>query len=110
VSAPSLSEVGGSMPPRRLSTVIQTLTQLGTLVKIGDDYWMHADAYRETLDRLREHLRAEGSITISDFRDLTGATRKYAVPFLEHCDVRNWTYREGNARRARRSFLDADGS
>jgi len=110
VSAPSLSDVGGSMPPRRLTTVIQTLTQLGTLVKIGDDYWMHAEAYQDTLNRLREHLRAEGSIAISDFRDLTGATRKYAAPFLEHCDVRNWTYREGAGRRGRRSFLDADGS
>jgi selenocysteine-specific elongation factor len=80
---------------------------LGTLVKIADDYWMHADAYRETLNRLREHIRAEGSVTIGDFRDMTGATRKYAVPFLEHCDMRNWTYRDGNARRARRSFLEA---
>ncbi|MBT5709888.1 selenocysteine-specific translation elongation factor, partial [Candidatus Poribacteria bacterium] len=107
VSAPSVSELGASVPQRRLATVIQTLTQLGTLVKIADDYWMHADSYRETLDRLREHIRAEGSVTIGDFRDLTGATRKYAVPFLEHCDMRNWTYRDGNARRARRSFLEA---
>ncbi|MAF09653.1 selenocysteine-specific translation elongation factor [Candidatus Poribacteria bacterium] len=107
VSAPSVSELGASVPQRRLATVIQTLTQLGTLVKVADDYWMHADAYRETLNRLREHIRAEGSVTIGDFRDMTGATRKYAVPFLEHCDMRNWTYRDGNARRARRSFLEA---
>lgn len=108
VSAPAPSELAVSMPRRRLATVIQTLTQLGTLVKIADDYWMHADAYRDTLSRLRAHFRAQGSATISDFRDLTGATRKYAVPFLEHCDTRNWTYRDGNERRARRSFLEAD--
>jgi selenocysteine-specific elongation factor len=108
VLAPSPSELALTMSQRRLATVIQTLTQLGTLVKIADDYWMHATVYRDTLARLRAHFRAEGTLAISDFRDLTGATRKYAVPFLEHCDTRNWTYRDGAERRARRSFLEAD--
>ncbi len=108
VSTPSSDELREKLPefdPRRTSAVLRTLTQLGTLVRIAEDYCVHCDAYSEVLDRLRAHFAEHGSLSVAEFRELTGGSRKFAVPFLEHCDQRGWTRREGNVRRARPSFL-----
>jgi selenocysteine-specific elongation factor len=39
------------------------------------------------------------SLTVADFRGLTGASRKFSVPLLEHCDRVGWTVRVGDERR-----------
>jgi hypothetical protein len=36
---------------------------------------------------------------VGDFRGFTGASRKYAVPLLEHADRAGWTVRVGDERR-----------
>jgi len=108
IASPSLSELVAALAPtpeNRIVRVLQTLVHLGALVRIGEDYWVHRDVYAETLERLRTYLRANGSLDIAAFRELTGASRKYAVPFLEHCDARGYTVRVGNVRRARPAFL-----
>ncbi len=37
-------------------------------------------------------------MTIGDFKDAFGLSRKYAVPLLEYLDMNNFTRREGDAR------------
>jgi selenocysteine-specific elongation factor len=49
--------------------------------------------------KLREWFVAHDALTVANFRDLTGASRKYAVPLLEHCDRVGWTVRVGDERR-----------
>jgi selenocysteine-specific elongation factor len=39
------------------------------------------------------------ALTVADFRGITGASRKYGVPLLEHCDRVGWTVRVGDERR-----------
>jgi len=39
------------------------------------------------------------SLTVADFRGITGASRKYSVPLLEHSDRVGWTVRVGDERR-----------
>jgi selenocysteine-specific elongation factor len=39
------------------------------------------------------------ALTVADFRGLTGASRKFSVPLLEHCDRVGWTVRVGDERR-----------
>lgn len=56
------------------------------------------------MERLRGQLDAwfaadHTALTVADFRTLTGASRKYAVPLLEHCDRVGWTVRVGDERR-----------
>lgn len=108
IASPSLSELEetlASVPANRVLRVIQTLVRLGTLTRIDEEYWLDTSVYTATLDALREHFADHPTIDIAGFRDLTGASRKYAVPFLEHCDARGYTVRAGNARRAKPTFL-----
>ena len=39
------------------------------------------------------------ALTVADFRSFTDASRKYAVPLLEHADRVGWTVRVGDERR-----------
>jgi len=39
------------------------------------------------------------TLTVADFRGITGASRKYGVPLLEHCDRMGWTVRVGDERK-----------
>ena len=73
---------------------------LGRLVRVSQDLTYSA----KQMERLRETLTAwftkQPSLTVANFRELTGASRKYAVPLLEHCDRVGWTIRAGDERRA----------
>jgi selenocysteine-specific elongation factor len=108
LAAPSPDDLAAAfpgLPALRLNRMLQMLVHSGALVRVAEDYWVHRTVYEDALTRLRGHLREHGTLGIADFRGLTGASRKYAVPFLEHCDQRGFTYRDGNARRGVRTFL-----
>jgi selenocysteine-specific elongation factor len=50
------------------------------------------------LDRIRGHLREHGSIDVQALKTMTGLTRKFAVPLLEHLDQLQVTLRQGDTR------------
>ncbi len=81
-------------------SVLPLLAGSGEVVRFGGDCFLAS----ETLARLRDLLLAwsaghQGAITVPEFKDLLGITRKYAMPLLEHLDDRKWTRREGEGRR-----------
>ena len=44
-------------------------------------------------------LKLKGSMSVSEFKDMAGTTRKYAVPLLEYFDKNRVTFRDGNTRK-----------
>jgi selenocysteine-specific elongation factor len=59
------------------------------------------EAFSEMKERTRAHIQANGSITMAEFRDLFGTSRKYAQAFLEHLDALHITRRNGDVRTLR---------
>jgi selenocysteine-specific elongation factor len=55
-------------------------------------------AYEEMVGWVRGWIEAAGSITVAQFRDHFGSSRKYALALLEHLDERKITKRAGDAR------------
>ncbi|MDP9024022.1 MAG: SelB C-terminal domain-containing protein, partial [Candidatus Eremiobacteraeota bacterium] len=51
--------------------------------------------------KLEEYMRKNPQITMSQFRDLIGTSRKFAVPLLEWFDARGITVRSGDFRMLR---------
>ncbi|MEX1253044.1 MAG: selenocysteine-specific translation elongation factor [Dehalococcoidia bacterium] len=74
------------------------LEDAGRVVSVGDGVVFTAEAYREMVDRVTDHLRREGAITLGQTRDLFATTRKYAQALLEHLDERRVTRRVGDER------------
>jgi selenocysteine-specific elongation factor len=74
------------------------LEDAGSVVPAGDGVVFAAEAYREMVERVTEHMRRDGSITLAQVRDMFGTTRKYAQALLEHLDRRHVTRRVGDER------------
>jgi selenocysteine-specific elongation factor len=58
--------------------------------------------HRAALDQLRSSLMAQKAkspkINVASFKDLTGVSRKYAIPLLEYLDRERITKRVGDER------------
>ncbi len=102
---------GGSMAPRcgalfeSLGLDDKTgvrLVKLGThnaqLVRVKDDLYYTPDTLGDIERKLRGFLAQHKQITVIDFKDLTGVTRKHAVDLLEHFDAARVTIRLENHR------------
>ncbi|HLE02051.1 MAG TPA: SelB C-terminal domain-containing protein, partial [Dehalococcoidia bacterium] len=78
--------------------LLNLLLDEGKVVKVAEGVVFEAQAYREMVDRIREHLQAHGQITVAEVRDLFNSSRKYAVALLEHLDRERVTQRIGDLR------------
>lgn len=78
-------EKAGSSSARK-DELYTFLISTGILVKLNEDLYYHSDAYNEALMLLRNHFAAESQLTLAQFRDNTGSSRKYAQALLEHFD------------------------
>jgi selenocysteine-specific elongation factor len=100
LKVPALYEVLGGLKVDkvRAQKIVTLLLRDKVLVKLSDDLVFHRDA----LDGLRKRLQAEKTksdkIDVARFKDLTGVSRKYAIPLLEYLDRERVTRRVGNLR------------
>ena len=63
------------------------------LIKISEDLYLEKKAYVKALDLLKNHFAQHNTITLAQFRDLSGTSRKYAQTILEHFDRERYTRR-----------------
>jgi len=91
---PSVADVEAQLS----SDLLAALLEQGQMVKVSDDVLFLNETYQEMVQRVTEHMRCQGSITIAQVRDMFGASRKYALALMEHLDERRITRRVGDAR------------
>jgi len=85
----------------RLRTVLLAMERQGRVVKIATDLYFSRAAADTAKDRLVKYLGTHPEITAAVFRDLLGASRKFAIALLDHFDHTGLTTRVGDARRLR---------
>jgi selenocysteine-specific elongation factor len=99
LTAPSTSEVATKLnlkndQMRRLMTV---LLRDRILVKLGTDgLYIHQRALETLRDRIRA-LRGQ-TLDVASFKQMTGLSRKYAIPLLEYLDRERVTRKNGDLR------------
>jgi len=98
---PFLKEIANAMkiPERTVSELLKILSKEDKLKRINDSVFVSAEAYADMLNRLREFFRNKSEMTVAEFRDVIGTSRKYALPFLEHLDAARVTLRTGDVRK-----------
>ena len=74
----------------------------GQLIKVKEDLYFHRPAIEDLKARLVGFLKENGTITTPQFKDMTGASRKYVIPLIEHFDATNVTIRVGDIRKLRK--------
>jgi selenocysteine-specific elongation factor len=88
----------GLGPHRATKELWDHLAASGEIVTLAPGLYLHRETAEAGVRAVREILVRQGSITVGDFRDSVGASRKYAVPFLEWCDSQRLTRRDGDHR------------
>ena len=79
--------------------LVRFLLESGALVQVSEDVLFKADTYGEMVDRVKEDLKENGTLTVADVRDKFDTSRKYALALMEHLDAVGVTVREGDLRR-----------
>ena len=83
-----------------ISKAFDTLLAKGMLVKVNDDLY-RGTQIAQIHARVEQFIRGHSTMTMAQFRDLIGTSRKYAVPLLEWFDARGITVRSGDYRMLR---------
>ena len=98
VPALQLVIAGLNIDKTRAQKIITLLLRDKALIKISDELVFH----RSALDGLRRSVSAQRAKTptmdVAAFKELTGISRKYAIPLLEYLDRERVTRRVGNVR------------
>ncbi len=99
-SPPSPEELinGGEKKTKETRLLMNILISQGAVIQVKQNLYFHKQAIKEIEEKLREFIKKNGKMTVSQFRDLINTSRKYAVPLLEYFDSKKVTRREGDFR------------
>jgi selenocysteine-specific elongation factor len=101
LTVPELASVLAKLPvdAPRAQKILQILLREKVLVKIANDLVFHRSALARLREMLAKYRKERGErLPITAFKELTGVTRKYAIPLLEHLDREHVTRRVGDER------------
>jgi selenocysteine-specific elongation factor len=103
LAPPRLDEVATACgaSPKALDPALKRLVELGHLTRVSAELYVDAAAMRDLEARLVAHLTAHGTIDAQGFKELSGQTRKYTIPYAEHFDAKKLTLRVGDVRKLR---------
>ncbi len=88
-----------SIENRRAEKILQILLREKVLVRVSADLIFHTEALRRLSALLAGYKKSKGErIGVPAFKELTGITRKYAIPLLEYLDRQRLTRRAGDER------------
>ncbi|MDA1127073.1 MAG: selenocysteine-specific translation elongation factor [Chloroflexi bacterium] len=80
------------------SELLGVLIDQGKVVMVTDSVVFGAEAYREMTERIVQHLKDEGHITVAEARTMFDTSRKYILALLEYMDQQQITRRTGDER------------
>ncbi len=105
LSPPRTDELPGliGQTPQRTQALLKALAGAGRASKVSEDLWFGATPLLELRRRVLAHLAQHGSIDAQSFKELTGLTRKFAIPLLEFFDREKLTLRIGDKRVLRKA-------
>lgn len=88
-----------SISEGELTDLLRLLAKEGAIVRINDSIHITKEYYNKMVDLLRDFYSKKKEMTVAEFRDILGTSRKYALPFLEYLDSSRITLRVGDIRK-----------
>jgi selenocysteine-specific elongation factor len=89
LTVPAVREVLGRLPvePKRAQKILQILLREQVLVKVSEELIFHREAIARLRALLADYRAKNGEqLPVPAFKELTGVSRKYAIPLLEYLD------------------------
>ena len=107
LEVPGLDEVIASFPPAEQGDcrqVVESLVSGGGLVMLTPQLCLHSQVYAQVGDKTRDFMAEHQELTLAEFRDLLGTSRKYALAVLEYYDKNKILKKDGDVRRLGTGF------
>jgi selenocysteine-specific elongation factor len=100
LKVPALQEViaGLKVDKVRAQKIVTLLLRDKSLTKISDELVFHRSALEGLRRTIAAYKRTSTKIDVAAFKELTGVSRKYAIPLLEYLDRERVTRRVGDWR------------
>jgi selenocysteine-specific elongation factor len=100
LKVPSLKEVlaGLKVDRVRAQKIVTLLLRDKSLIKISDELVFHQSALMDLRQKIAALKVSASKIDVARFKDMTGVSRKYAIPLLEYLDRERVTRRVGDER------------
>jgi selenocysteine-specific elongation factor len=101
LAVPSVKEVLAKLrvEAKRAEKLLQILLREKSLVRVSPELIFHRSALAQLKEKLSAYKKTKGDrISVPVFKELTGITRKYAIPLLEYLDRERVTRRAGDER------------
>jgi len=73
---------------------------LGRMVRVSQEFTYTARQLEGLRAKLAAHFARKPALSVAEFKEIAGVSRKYGVPLMEHCDRVGWTVRSGDERKA----------
>lgn len=97
----ALSRAGDGRAREHTRKIFQLLLDAGRVVRVREDLFFHRQALERLATALRDYAarhEPERLIEVAAFKELSGVSRKYAIPLLEYFDRERITRRAGDRR------------
>jgi selenocysteine-specific elongation factor len=100
LKVPSLREVlaGLKVDKIRAQKIVTLLLRDKVLIKVSEELVFHHSALFELRQKIAALKTTTPKIDVARFKDMTGVSRKYAIPLLEYLDRERVTCRVGDER------------
>jgi selenocysteine-specific elongation factor len=95
---PYFKELKDQFTGNTATEVMEVMVKDGVLVKIKEDLYFHHELLDDLQKKLVDFLKKQEGITTPEFKDMTGASRKYTIPLIEYFDRAQVTVRVGDSR------------
>ena len=95
---PQIEEIETAVKDKKLcKQAIDNLISSGIIILLSSQIVMHHEHYSSARDIFATSA-SEGSVTLAQFRDRLGSSRKYVLAVLEHFDKTKFSKKVGDAR------------
>ena len=95
---PYFQEIKEKFPGNTGAEVLEVMVKEGDILKVKEDLYFHRKAIDGLKSELIAFLKNNGEITTPQFKEMTGASRKYTIPLIEYFDRTQVTVRVGDTR------------
>ncbi|MCP4668956.1 MAG: selenocysteine-specific translation factor, partial [Deltaproteobacteria bacterium] len=95
---PYFKELKGKFSGAMGADMLGVAVKEGALLKVKEDLYYHRKVIEDLQQKLTRFLEKNGEINAPLFKEMTGLSRKYAIPLLEYFDAAQVTVRVGDNR------------
>ena len=100
LKVPAIKDVlaGLKVDKSRAQKIVTLLLREKLLIKISEELVFHHSALERLRREMASYKMKSPKIDVTRFKELTGVSRKYAIPLLEYLDRERVTRRVGDER------------